>query len=118
MFNKNTVFFISWVLIMFMTIGTEPVNADLVSETVTQTAATPSYTDVTQEDTAEPVNNASIPQMDSMSDDVRWRGPAENPSHSDSDSTPGDHISIRVKFMENERTMSVNSAITVGELKR
>ena len=101
-----------------MAIGTEPVNADPVTETVTQTTATPSYTDVTEEDTAEPINNASIPEMENTSDGVRWREPAENPSPPDSHSTPGDHISIRVKFMENERTMSVIRTITVGELKR
>ena len=72
------------------------------------------------EATSEQVNNASIPQMDSTTDGVRWRGDESMPdSHSpNTSSTPGESISIRVKFMENERTLSVNRTIKVGDLKR
>ena len=72
------------------------------------------------EATSEQVNNASIPQMDSTTDGVRWRGDESMPdSHSpNTSSTPGEIISIRVKFMENERTLSVNRTIKVGDLKR
>ena len=72
------------------------------------------------EATPEQVNNASIPQMDSTTDGVRWRGDESMPdSHSpNTSSTPGESISIRVKFMENERTLSVNRTIKVGDLKR
>ena len=99
--------------------GTEPVNAGPVTEDFNQMTTLPSHTDATEEDTSEPVNNTNIPQMDRMSDGMRQRGPAENAPNSDSQrSPPGDHISIRVKFMENERTMSVNRTVTVGELKR
>lgn len=72
------------------------------------------------EATSEQVNNASIPQMDSTTDGVRWRGDESIPdSHSpNTSSTPGESISIRVKFMENERTLSVNRTIKVGDLKR
>ena len=72
------------------------------------------------EATSEQVNNASIPQMDSTTDGVRWRGDESMPdSHSpNTSSTPGESISIRLKFMENERTLSVNRTIKVGDLKR
>ena len=72
------------------------------------------------EATSEQVNNASIPQMDSTTDGVRWRGDESMPdSHSpNTSSTPGESISVRVKFMENERTLSVNRTIKVGDLKR
>ena len=66
------------------------------------------------------VNNASIPQMDSTTDGVPWRRDESMPdSHSpNTSSTPGESISIRVKFMENERTLSVNRTMKVGDLKR
>lgn len=72
------------------------------------------------EATSEQVNNSSIPQMDSTTDGVRWRGDESMPdSHSpNTSSTPGESISIRVKFMENERTLSVNRTMKVGDLKR
>ena len=72
------------------------------------------------EATSEQVNNASIPQMESTTDGVRWRGDESMPdSHSpNTSSTPGESISIRVKFMENERTLSVNRTMKVGDLKR
>ena len=72
------------------------------------------------EATPEQANNASIPQMDRTTDGVRWRGDESMPdSHSpNTSSTPGESISIRVKFMENERTLSVNRTIKVGDLKR
>ena len=40
------------------------------------------------------------------------------PEFDSQNSSPRDTISIRVKFMENERTLSVNKTIKVGELKR
>lgn len=104
-----------------MTLGTESVNADLITEDLNQSSTLPSHNDVAVEDacTSEPTNDTTTPQTDRMSDGVRWRGPAENTPHPDSQSSIlEDHISIRIKFMENERTMSVNRAITVGELKR
>ena len=72
------------------------------------------------EATSEQVNNASIPQMDSTTDGVRWRGDESMPDSRspNTSSTPGESISIRVKFMENERTLSVNRTIKVGDLKR
>ena len=85
--------------------------------------ANPSGSEPLQNDTeatSEQVNNASIPQMDSTTDGLRWRGDESMPdSHSpNTSSTPGESISIRVKFMENERTLSVNRTMKVGDLKR
>jgi len=102
-------------------IWTEPTDADPVTDDLNQTSTLPSQNNVAEEDisTSQSAYDTTIPQMDRTSDGVRWRHQAESTPHSDSQSSiPEDHISIRVKFMENERTMSVNSAITVGELKR
>ena len=108
-------------ILCLVTIGTEPTDADPVTEDLNQTSTLPSQNDVTEEDmsTSQSANDTTMPQMDRTSDGVRWRRPAEDTPHPDSQSSiPEDHISIRVKFMENERTMSVNSEITLGELKR
>ncbi|KAJ7390023.1 transmembrane and ubiquitin-like [Desmophyllum pertusum] len=87
-----------------------------VTDELNQTTTSPSRNDAADE---EPVNDANIPSMESTSEAVRWRGQAESTPNSDSQSSqPGDNIAIRVKFMENERTMSVKRTITVGELKR
>ena len=87
-----------------------------VTDELNQTTTSPSRNDAADE---EPVNDANIPSMESTSEGVRWRGQAESTPNSDSQSSqPGDNIAIRVKFMENERTMSVKRTITVGELKR
>ena len=106
-----------------MTIGTESRDADPVTEDLNQTSTlhVPSQNDLAEEvmNTSQSGNDTAIPQMDRTSDGVHWRRPAESTLHSDNQSSVSeDHISIRVKFMENERTMSVNRTITVGELKR
>ena len=57
--------------------------------------------------------------MNRVPDGVRQRGPTESAPDSDRQrEPPGDLISIRIKFMENERNLSVNRTITVGGLKR
>ena len=95
---------------------TESADTGPVTEVLNQTSTVPSHQEIAEEESA---NDTTIPQMDRTSDGVRWRCPAESTPHTDSQSSiPEDHISIRVKFMENERTMSVNRTITVGELKR
>lgn len=104
-----------------MAIGTEAADTGPVSEDLNQTSTLPSHNDVGEEDasTSQSANDTAFPQMDRMSDEVRWRRPAESTPYADSQSSiPEDHISIRVKYVENERTISVNRTITVGELKR
>ena len=81
--------------------------------------AAPSHNYTNDVPTSETVTQENIPNMHSTSDGLRWRGREGMPSESDSqDGSPRDTISIRVKYMENERTLLVNRAITVGELKR
>ena len=101
--------------------GTGSAHTGPVSEDLNQTSTLPSHSDVAEEDTStsQSANYTTFPQMDRMPDEVRWRGPAESTPFADSQSSvPEDYISIRVKFSENERTISVNRTITVGELKR
>ena len=86
-------------------------------------AANPTGSEPLRNDTeamSEQVNDASISQMDSTTDGLRWRGDESMPdSHGpNTSSTPGESISIRVKFVENERTLSVNRTIKIGDLKR
>ena len=101
--------------------GTGLGDAGPVSEDLNQTLTLPSHNDVAEEDTStsQSANDTTFPQMDRMPDEVRWRGPAESTPFADSQSSiTEDYISIRVKFSENERLISVNRTITVGELKR
>jgi len=97
---------------------TRPADDDPVTGDLTQTATSQSHNNTNDEHASEPVNNASSPEMDRNSDGVRWRGNERTPDFGSQSSSAGDCISIRVKFMENERTLSVNRMITVGELKR
>ena len=102
-------------------IDTETADTGPVSEDLNQTSTLPSHNNVAEDDTStsQSANDTTFPQMDRMSDEVRWRQPAESTPYADSQhSIPEDYISIRVKFLENERTISVNRTITVGELKR
>ena len=104
-----------------MAIGTGSGDTGPVSEDLNQTSTLPSHNDVAEEDTStsQSANDTTFPQMDRMPDEVRWRGPAESTPYADSQSgIPEEYISIRVKFSENERLISVNRTITVGELKR
>ena len=101
--------------------GTGSGDTGPVSEDLNQTLTLPSHNDVAEEDTntSQSANDTTFPQMDRMADEVRWRGPAESTPYADSQSSiPEDYVSIRVKFNENERLISVNRTITVGELKR
>ena len=104
-----------------MAIGTVSADTGPVSEDLNQTSTLQPHNDVAEEDTSssQSANDTTFPQMDRMSDEVRWRRPAESTASADDQSSiPEDNISIRVKFLENERTISVNRTITVGELKR
>ncbi|KAL9968169.1 hypothetical protein ACROYT_G026509 [Oculina patagonica] len=97
----------------------EPENANPVTEEDFNQTTSPSHAEVAEENASEPVNNTSTPQMDRMSDGQHCTGPAENTPTSDGQSSPPrDHISIRVKFMEHQRVVSVNRTITVGDFKR
>lgn len=101
--------------------GTESADTGPVSEDLNQTSTLQPHNDVVEEDTSssQSANDTTFPQMDRMSDEVRWRRPAESTASADDQSSiPEDNISIRVKYLENERTISVNRTITVGELKR
>lgn len=106
-----------------MMIGPESADTGPVTEDLNQTSTGPSHNDIVEEvmSTSESAYDSTIPQMDRTSDGVHRRCPTQSTPHVDSESNihvPVDHISIRVKFMETERTMSVNRTITVGELKR
>ena len=100
----------------FIATGTRQADGDPVS--YEQQVPSPSHNDTTDRSTSEPVNEASIPHTDGTSDGLRWRGSERVPDFDSQNRSPEDAISIRVKFMENERTLSVNRTITVGGLKR
>ena len=90
-----------------------------MTDDLNQTAALPPHNDADIRAASEPVSDENIPRADTTSGGVRWRGtPEHTPDARSQTSSPGDCISIRVKFLENERTLTVNKAITVGQLKR
>ena len=115
--SMNNIFSIDY----SMMIGPESADTGQVTEDLNQTSTGPCHNDIVEEvmSTSESAYDSTIPQMDRTSDGVHRRCPTQSTPHVGSESsTPADHISIRVKFMETERTMSVNKTITVGELKR
>lgn len=102
----------------FIATGTRQADGDPATDVLEQLVPSPSHNETTDRSTTEPVNEGSIPHVDGASDDLRWRGSEHMPDFDSQNTSPRDAISIRVKFMENERTLSVNKTITVGELKR
>lgn len=75
---------------------------------LSQTTTTPLYDDTHDRSASQPEN-----------DRVRQRGPTQSTSDASGQQGPTEEpISIRVKFMENQRNLSVNRSIAVGELKR
>lgn len=96
---------------------TRPADSIPFTDDFNQTETWPLHSDV-NEATSGPVNDTDFPQVDRTSDGVHWRGSASAPVLDGLNGSAEDCISIRVKFMENERTLSVNRTITIGELKR
>ena len=90
-----------------MTLGSaQEVDSENIG--LSQTTTTPLYDDTHDRSGSQPEN-----------DRVRQRGPTQSTSDAGGQQGPTEEpISIRVKFMENQKNLSVNRSIAVGELKR
>ena len=90
-----------------MTLGSaQEVDSENIG--LSQTTTTPLYDDTHDRSASQPEN-----------DRVRQRGPTQSTSDAGGQQGPTEElISIRVKFMENQKNLSVNRSIAVGELKR
>lgn len=62
--------------------------------------------------------DGSIPITDRTSDVLRQRVGEQLPQHTNQSQPHVDNITIRIKHMENERTVTVRKTISVAELKR
>lgn len=67
---------------------------------------------------ASAIADRSTQDTDFSQDGLRWRGDEQFLQNDNASAPPGDTITIRIKHMENDRTVSVRSTTRVAELKR
>lgn len=67
---------------------------------------------------ASAIADRSTQDTDFSQDGLRWRGDEQFLQNDNASAPPGDTITIRIKHMENDRTVSVRSTTSVAELKR
>ncbi|XP_074622937.1 transmembrane and ubiquitin-like domain-containing protein 1 isoform X2 [Acropora palmata] len=67
---------------------------------------------------ASAIADRSTQDTDFSQDGLRWRGDEQFLQNDNASAPPGDTITIRIKHLENDRTVSVLSTTRVAELKR
>ena len=104
-------------MIFLVAVPYSEVNAEPATHRCNQTAS-PSQSNSYVEGIAT-AHNPLEPQREDVSSQGIHRRLVQNlPRFEGQTSPPSNQITIRIKYMENERTISVHRTITIGELKR